>query len=91
MVNKKVSKYLNSVDVKIPLDDNFALNAGLIRKSIQQKIKINDFDFRVVLINTSSNQIDLIVCYQSLKGRTCFIYNSLSVPTILNSISTGWN
>lgn len=91
MVNKKVSKYLNSVDVKIPLDDNFALNAGLIRKSIQQKIKINDFDFRVVLINTSSNQIDLIVCFQSLKGRTCFIYNSLSVPTILNSISTGWN
>ena len=63
MVNKKASKYLNSVDVKIPLDDNFALNAGLIRKSIQQKIKIEDFDFRVVLINTSSNEIDLLVFY----------------------------
>ncbi|WP_347053086.1 DUF4956 domain-containing protein [Flavobacterium olei] len=63
MVNKKASKYLNSGDMKIPLDDNFALNAGLIRKSIQQKIKIEDFDFRMVLINTSSNEIDLLVFY----------------------------
>ena len=40
MVNKKVSKYLNSVDVKIPLDDNFALNAGLIRNQFNRKLKL---------------------------------------------------
>jgi hypothetical protein len=63
IVNKKASKYLNSVDVKIPLDDNFSLNSEVIRKSIQQKIKIEDFDFRIVLINTASNEIDLLVFY----------------------------
>jgi hypothetical protein len=63
IVNKKASKYLNSVDVKIPLDDDFSLNSEVIRKSIQQKIKIEDFDFRIVLINTASNEIDLLVFY----------------------------
>jgi hypothetical protein len=63
IVNKKASKYLNSVDVKIPLDDNFSLNSEVIRKSIQQKIKIEEFDFRIVLINTASNEIDLLVFY----------------------------
>ncbi|KAF2517639.1 DUF4956 domain-containing protein [Flavobacterium foetidum] len=63
IVNKKASKYLNSVDVKIPLDDNFALNSVYIRKSIQEKIKIEEFDFRIVLINTATNEIDLLVFY----------------------------
>lgn len=63
IVNKKSSKYLNSVDVKIPLDENFSLNSEVIRESIQQKIKIEDFDFRIVLINTAANEIDLLVFY----------------------------
>ncbi|KAF2508404.1 DUF4956 domain-containing protein [Flavobacterium zhairuonense] len=63
IVNKKVSKYLNSVDLKIPLDDNFSLNQETIRKIIQQKIKIDDFDFRIVLINTTASEIDLLVFY----------------------------
>lgn len=63
MVNKKASKYLNTVDLKLPLDDNFSLNAEVIRKSIQQKIKIEDFDFRIVLINSASNEIDVLVFY----------------------------
>ena len=63
IVNKKASKYLNSVDVKIPLDENFSLNQEFIRKSIQEKIKIEDFDFRIVLINTAANEIDLLVFY----------------------------
>jgi hypothetical protein len=63
IVNKKASKYLNSVDLKIPLDDNFSLNQELIRKSIHEKIKIEDFDFRIVLINTANNEIDLLIFY----------------------------
>jgi len=49
--------------VKIPLDDNFSLNQEFIRKSIQEKIKIEEFDFRIVLINTATNEIDLLVFY----------------------------
>ncbi|GAA4124753.1 DUF4956 domain-containing protein [Flavobacterium chungbukense] len=63
IVNKKASKYLNAVDLKIPLDDNFSLNSEVIRKSIQDKIKIEEFDFRITLINAATNEIDVLVFY----------------------------
>lgn len=63
LVNKKASRYLNMVDLKIPLDDNFSLENQKIRQLIQQKINREDFDFKVVLINTVSNEIDLQVFY----------------------------
>lgn len=63
LVSKKISKYLNVIDVKIPLEGDFSLNNQNIRKSIQQKINIEDFDFKIVLINTVSNEIDLLVYY----------------------------
>jgi len=63
IVNKKASKYLNIVDVKIALENGFSLDNQTIRKSIQQKINIDDFDFKIVNINTVSNEIDLLVFY----------------------------
>jgi len=63
LVSKKISKYLNVVDVKIPLEGDFSLSNQNIRKAIQQKINVEDFDFKIVLINTVSNEIDLLVYY----------------------------
>ncbi|MFH6992527.1 DUF4956 domain-containing protein [Flavobacterium sp. FlaQc-48] len=63
IVNKKASKYLNSIDVKIGLYEGFSLDHQSIRKSIQQKINIEDFDFKIILINSVSNEIDLLVFY----------------------------
>jgi hypothetical protein len=54
---------LNIVDVKIPLEDDFSLDNQRIRKSIQRKINVDDFDFKIILINTVSNEIDLQVFY----------------------------
>lgn len=63
LVNRKVSKYINTVTVKITLDDNFSLDNGIIRKSIQSKINIEDFDFKIININTVVNEIDILVLY----------------------------
>jgi hypothetical protein len=63
LVNKKASKYLNIVDIKIPLEANFSLEDSRIRASIQQKINVEDFDFKIILINTVANEIDLQVFY----------------------------
>lgn len=63
MVNRKASKYLNTVEVKIPLEGDFSLNNQNIRKSVQQKINIEDFDFKIILINTVTNEIELQIFY----------------------------
>ncbi|MFB3387429.1 DUF4956 domain-containing protein [Flavobacterium sp. LAR06] len=63
LVNKKASKYLNVVDVKIPLEGDFSLEHKRISQSVQQKINVDDFDFKIILINTVSNEIDLQVFY----------------------------
>lgn len=63
LVNKKASKYLNVVDVKILLESDFSLDNQTIRKSIQQKMNVEDFDFKIVMINTVLNEIDLQVFY----------------------------
>lgn len=63
IVNKKASKYLNTVDVKIAITANFSLENKNIRESIQQKMNIQDFDFKIVNINTISNEIDVLLFY----------------------------
>lgn len=63
IVNRKASKYLNTVEVRIPLEGDFSLNNQNIRKSVQQKINIEDFDFKIILINTVTNEIELHVFY----------------------------
>ncbi|MEN2412829.1 DUF4956 domain-containing protein [Flavobacterium mesophilum] len=63
IVNRKSSKYLNAVDLKILIEGDFSLDNKNIRHSIQQKINIDDFDFKVVLINTVSKEIDVQVFY----------------------------
>jgi hypothetical protein len=63
IVNRKASRYLNTVDVKIALDPGFSLSSQTIRKSIQDKINIEDFDFKIININTVVNEIDVLVFY----------------------------
>lgn len=63
IVNKKASKFLNTVELKIVLEAGFVLDPENIRQSIHSKIKIKDFDFKIVSINTVSNEIDLLVFY----------------------------
>lgn len=63
IVNRKASKYLNSVDLKIPLLNGFSLDNRNIRKAVEEKIKISDFEFKIVLVNTITNEIDLQVFY----------------------------
>lgn len=63
IVNKKASKYLNTVDVKIAITANFSLENKNIRESIEQKMNIQDFDFKIVNINTISNEIDVLIFY----------------------------
>lgn len=63
LVNRKASKYLNIVNVKIALESNFSLDHQTIKKSIQEKINIQDFDFKIISVNTVSNEIDILVSY----------------------------
>lgn len=63
LVNKKSSRYLNSVDVKISLENDFSLSNQNIRQSIQEKIRINNFDFKIITINTVTKEIDVTVLY----------------------------
>ncbi|MDA6070565.1 DUF4956 domain-containing protein [Flavobacterium sp. AC] len=63
IVNKKASKYLNAVDAKIAIEANFSLDNKSIRESIQHKMNIDDFDFKIININTVSNEIDVLIFY----------------------------
>lgn len=90
IVNKKVSKYLNTMNVKIALESNFSLDNQNIRKSIQEKINIEISTLKLsILIRFQTKLIFWFYTNYSLKGRTCLIYKSRFSPTILNSISTG--
>lgn len=63
IVNKKATKYLNTVGLKIVLENDFTLNNQNIRRSVQEKINIENFDFKILNINTVSSEIDLLVLY----------------------------
>ncbi|KIC03581.1 hypothetical protein OA88_02170 [Flavobacterium sp. JRM] len=63
LVNKKTSKYLNTVDVKVSLGDDFSLNNQNIRQLIQTQINIENFDFKIITINTVTKEIDVTVLY----------------------------
>jgi prepilin signal peptidase PulO-like enzyme (type II secretory pathway) len=63
LVNKKASKYLNTVDVKVSLGDSFSLNNQNIRQLIQEQINIENFDFKIITINTVTKEIDVTVLY----------------------------
>ncbi|WP_409417069.1 DUF4956 domain-containing protein [Flavobacterium sp. PS2] len=63
LVNKKASRYLNTVDVKVILGDDFSLNNQNIRQLIQTQINIENFDFKIITINTVTKEIDVTVLY----------------------------
>ncbi|WP_166925856.1 DUF4956 domain-containing protein [Flavobacterium poyangense] len=63
IVNKKASKYLNSVTLKIVMEDGFVLDNQNIRESVKGKINVENFDFKIININTVINEIDLLVFY----------------------------
>jgi hypothetical protein len=63
LVINKTSKYLNTVDVKLNYDSNFKLNDNDIRKNIEEKIKISQFEFKIIAIDTLANSIEIKVFY----------------------------
>lgn len=63
IVNKKATKYLNAIDVKIGYENTFVLDDLKIRKAIQEKINIENFEFKVITINAVSNEIEVKVFY----------------------------
>ncbi|MEC4005342.1 DUF4956 domain-containing protein [Flavobacterium sp. SUN052] len=63
IINKKTSKFLNSVDVKISFENKISLENDLIRKSIEEKINIQKFEFKIITINTISNEAEIKVYY----------------------------
>jgi hypothetical protein len=63
LVNKKASKYLNTVDVKVSLGNDFSLKNQNIRQLIQEQINIENFDFKIITINTVTKEIDVTVLY----------------------------
>lgn len=63
LVINKTSKYLSSVDIKLNYESNFKLNEDEIRKSIENKINISQFEFKVLSIDAVSNIIEIKVYY----------------------------
>jgi Domain of unknown function (DUF4956) len=63
LVINKTSKYLNTVDVKLNYDANFKLNDNDIRKNIEEKINISQFEFKIIAIDTLDNTIAIKVYY----------------------------
>ena len=63
IVNKKATKYLNAIDVKIGYENTFVLDDLKIRNAIQEKINIENFEFKVMTINVVSNEIEVKVFY----------------------------
>ena len=63
LVINKTSKYLNSVEIKLNYESNFKLHEDDIRKSITEKINIDQFEFKVTCIDVVTNVVDVKVYY----------------------------
>ena len=63
VVNKKASRFLNSVEIKIGFETKISLNYDFLRKSIKEKITIENFEFKVISINTITREAEIKVYY----------------------------
>ena len=63
IINKKASRFLNSVEIKIGFETKISLDNDLIRKSITEKITIEKFEFKIISINTITREVEIKVYY----------------------------
>ena len=63
IINKKASRFLNSVEIKIGFETKISLDNDLIRKSITEKITIEKFEFKIISINTITREAEIKVYY----------------------------
>jgi Domain of unknown function (DUF4956) len=62
-VNKNENVYINSIDFVIEYTTDFKLENTYLRQQIMEKLKINEFDFKVSTVNIISKEILLKVFY----------------------------
>jgi len=61
--NKKVMRFPGSLDLKIPYEQGFSIVENDVRKIISEKLNIANFDYKIIAINTLSNEIEIKVFY----------------------------
>ena len=61
--NKKAMRFPSSLDLKLPYNTSFSIEDENVRKIISEKLNIANFDFKIVAINTLSNEIEIKVFY----------------------------
>ncbi|WP_395052794.1 DUF4956 domain-containing protein [Flavobacterium sp.] len=63
IVNKKSSVFLNSMDIKLEYNSQLNIENDYIKKQIQEKINIKNFDFKIQNVNTINNEIEVKIFY----------------------------
>lgn len=63
IVNKKATKYLNSIDLKLDYKNTFVLDDLKIKNTIKEKINIEKFEFKIQAIDTVNNEIEVKIFY----------------------------
>lgn len=61
--NKKVMRFPSYLILKLPYGDSFLMEEMSVRKMISEKLKIENFDYKILAINTLSNEIEIKVYY----------------------------
>ena len=63
IVNKKTTRFINSIDLKLNYESTLNLDSNFIKTQIQEKISIENFDFKITNVNTITNEIEIKVFY----------------------------
>ena len=63
IVNKKNTKFSNAIDVKLSYQSQLNLESNFIKSQIQEKINLENFDFKITNVNTITNEIEIKLYY----------------------------
>jgi hypothetical protein len=62
-LNKKIKLFSNSVDLKLPFNEHFSIEEENVKKLISEKLNLESFTYKIVNINTITNEIDIKIYY----------------------------
>lgn len=62
IINRKI-KNSNTIDLFLELEGEFSFDDLVIKKIIEEKIKIYDFEYKVISINTKTNEVLIKINY----------------------------
>ena len=61
-INKKeLGNSKQSFGFKIPFNSGYLSNQNFLRQAIQEQTKLQNFDFKIIKINTTINEIELLI------------------------------